>query len=141
VQSNCSARPRNRLATGLGAIALSITVGVHADETHERQLDQQVQELRRQLDAQSRRIDQLERGLRTSDSIAQFETGKSPPPSDTSARRCHAWTTIGPFLGWVVSLFEAITTTALSPATLRRAPNGTSIGSSDGGRGKGSPAR
>src|SRR5262245_28188819 len=40
--------------------------------------------------------------------------------------------TIGPFLGSVVSLFAAITTTALSPATLRRAPNGTSIGSSDG---------
>jgi len=63
--------------------ALSLHTSVVADEIHEQQLDQQVQELRRQVDAQARRIDQLERSMRANDTHTPTGTEVAPPPSDT----------------------------------------------------------
>jgi hypothetical protein len=68
----------------LGALALSLAIGVHADEIREQRLEQQLQELRRQVDIQSRRIDQLERTVRSGGPAAQVDIGKVPPPAEAS---------------------------------------------------------
>jgi hypothetical protein len=85
VQGNCSERPRSHRAAGLCALALSLAATVaRADELREQRLEQQLQELRRQVDVQSRRIDQLERSVRPGAPSAQFDIGKAPAPAETS---------------------------------------------------------
>ena len=84
MQGNCFARPRSPLATGLCALALSLASGVHADEIREQRLEQQLQELRRQVDVQSRRIDQLDRSVRSGGASGQVDIGKVPPPPEAS---------------------------------------------------------
>ena len=49
------------------------------DDIRERQLELDVEQLRRELQAQSRRIDQLERGSRSADLSAATSTQKAPP--------------------------------------------------------------
>ena len=68
----------------LGALALSLAAGVQADELREQRLDQQLQELRRQVDIQSRRIDQLERSVRSGAPTGQVDVGKVPAPPDAA---------------------------------------------------------
>ena len=69
---------------GLCALALSLASGVHADEIREQRLEQQLQELRRQVDVQSRRIDQLESLMRASGASAPSWSTKVPPPAEAS---------------------------------------------------------
>ena len=84
MRRNCFAVPHSRSARWLGALALSLAAGVQADELREQRLEQQVQELRRQVDVQSRRIDQLERSVRPGAPTGQLDVGKAPPPPDAS---------------------------------------------------------
>jgi hypothetical protein len=84
VQDSCFAPPRRQLAARLCALALGLAPGVHADELREQRLEQQLQELRRQVDVQSRRIDTLERSLRSGGSIGQVDIGKAAPPPEAA---------------------------------------------------------
>jgi hypothetical protein len=85
VRSSCSGLPDKRIAASLCALALSLAAGAHADDVHERQLDQQLQELRRQVDAQVRRIEQLERSqMRSSGPTTQIWTEKATAPAGAS---------------------------------------------------------
>jgi len=65
------------------ALALSVPVNVFADDIHERELDQQVQELRRQVDTQTRRIDQLESMMRSTGVTVPRWTGNAPATAQT----------------------------------------------------------
>ena len=84
MQDNCFARPHSCFSAGVCALALSLAAGVGADEIREQRLEQQLQELRRQVDVQSRRIDQLERGARPGAPTGQVDIGKAPPPDAAS---------------------------------------------------------
>jgi hypothetical protein len=66
------------IATGTPCVAL-------ADDMNERQLEIQIQELQRQLQAQSRRIDQLERGARSERGLTVYtEREAQPAPQSPS---------------------------------------------------------
>lgn len=84
MQRNCFAPPRSAFVISLCALALSLIPGVRADELREQRLEQQLQELRRQVDIQSRRIDQLERSVSSSGAAGYVETGKPPAPAAAS---------------------------------------------------------
>jgi hypothetical protein len=97
VQGNCFAPLRSPLATALCALALSRASGVHADELREQRLEQQLQELRRQVDVQSRRIDQLERSVRSGGASGQIDIGRvSPPPEGSPWLVASNWERIRP---------------------------------------------
>jgi len=63
---------------------MSAPTGVYADDVHERQLDQRIQELQQRIDAQARRIDQLESLMRASGASAPAWSGKPPSPAETA---------------------------------------------------------
>ena len=84
MQRNCFALPRKSSATLLCALTLSLAAGVRADELREQRLEQQLQELRRQVDVQSRRIDQLERAVSSSGATGYLETAMPPAPAAAS---------------------------------------------------------
>ena len=73
---------RRVLGACLPALVAAMPAEAYADEIRERQLEQDVRELRRELQAQSRRIDQLERDLAQS-AQRPFTTWaeKNPPPA------------------------------------------------------------
>jgi hypothetical protein len=76
---------------------LSASAAIRADDIHERQLDQQVQELRQRIDAQARRIDQLESLMRMSAPSAPSWTGKvSSPPEAAPWLTASNWDLIRP---------------------------------------------
>ena len=85
MQDDCFALPHSYSAAWVCVLALGLGAGVNADEVHERQLDQQLQELRRQVDAQARRIEQLERGqMRSSGPPTQVWPEKASSPAEAS---------------------------------------------------------
>jgi len=71
-------------AAWICALAMSAPTGVYADDVHERQLDQRIQELQQRIDAQARRIDQLESLMRASGASAPAWSGKPPSPAETA---------------------------------------------------------
>jgi hypothetical protein len=68
----------------LFVFALSLAAAGQADELREQQLEQQLRELRQRVEAQSRRIDQLENSLRLS-GLARVVQSPTPPPATPSS--------------------------------------------------------
>jgi len=103
------------------ALAIALTSGARADEIHEQQLDQQVQELRRQVDAQARRIDQLERSQRSTSATVPTGTDVAPPPADARPWLVGAnWERIRPGMST-----EQVTAILGAPNSERPGDNGT----------------
>lgn len=72
----------------LAALAALVSIapgGLRADDMNERQLEIQIQELRRQLQAQARRIDQLERAARAERGVTVYTEREAQPPPQSPA--------------------------------------------------------
>ena len=94
-----------------------------ADDIRERQLEIDVEQLRREVQAQARRIDQLERGTARSTERSVAESARNaPPPAPVKAPPwlvAANWDRVSP------GTSEAEVTKILGPATSERAGDGT----------------
>lgn len=85
---------------GLAALAVLVSIApcsLRADDMNERQLEIQIQELRRQLQAQSRRIDQLERAARADRGLTVYtEREVEPPPQSPAWLVAANWKRVSP---------------------------------------------
>jgi hypothetical protein len=76
---------RQAFVVSLVALLTGAPVGAYADDVNERQLELEIQELRRQLQAQSRRLDQLERSSSRSIGRAVSPWAETIPPAPPEA--------------------------------------------------------
>jgi hypothetical protein len=106
------------LLIGLLCVAPSLT---QADDVRERQLELDVEQLKRELQAQSRRLDQLERGSTRSTErsvSAAAQTAPLPPPKVAPWLVSANWERVRP------GMTQDEVTKILGPSTAERAGNG-----------------
>jgi hypothetical protein len=96
VHSSCFEPPDRLIAAGLCAIALALPCAAHADELREQRLEQQLQELRRQVDVQSRRIDQLDRIVRGASTAHADFARPAPAPAASPWLVASNWERVSP---------------------------------------------
>lgn len=116
--------PSIRRAFGVLFLVLLIGAphGAAADDIRERQLEIDVEQLRREVQAQARRIDQLERGTARSTERSVAESARNAPPAPVKAPPwlvAANWDRVRP------GMSEAEVTKILGPATSQRAGDGT----------------
>jgi hypothetical protein len=93
-----------------------------ADDIRERQLEIDVEQLRREVQAQARRIDQLERGTARSTERSVAESARTAPPAPVKAP---PWLVAANWDRVSVGMSEAEVAKILGPATSQRAGDGT----------------
>lgn len=116
--------PSIRWAFGVLFLILLIGAphGAPADDIRERQLEIDVEQLRREVQAQARRIDQLERGTARSTERSVAESARNVPPAPVKAPPwlvAANWDRVRP------GMSEGEVAKILGPATSQRSGDGT----------------